>query len=92
MGEQVDLGLISWSMLLAIEGRRRNISSLWSYQLLAQLASLPFAQNLFFVAILSTPKPLPETGASVSASRCVSLPRNSRDSSVYCLTHGRGEP
>ncbi|KPM40637.1 hypothetical protein AK830_g5905 [Neonectria ditissima] len=69
-GQQVDSGLVSWSMLLAIEGRRRNIPLLWSYQLLGQLVSLSFAQNLFFVAILLTPSPLPANGnGSLRASR-----------------------
>ncbi|KAK7398394.1 hypothetical protein QQX98_012238 [Neonectria punicea] len=57
-GQQVDSGLVSWSMLLAIEGRRRNIPLLWCYQLLGQLVSLAFAQNLFFIALLLTPSPL----------------------------------
>ncbi|KAH7162680.1 hypothetical protein B0J13DRAFT_16564 [Dactylonectria estremocensis] len=65
-GQQVDLGLISWSMLLAIEGQRRNIPLLWCYQLLAQLVSLAFAQNLFFVAMLLTPSPLPADDHSSS--------------------------
>jgi hypothetical protein len=65
--QQIDLGLISFTMLSAIEGRRRNIPLLWAYQLLAQLVSLPFAQNLFFVAILLTPTPLPQP--SVGSSR-----------------------
>lgn len=58
-GQQIDLGLISWSMLLAVEGRRRNIPLLWSYLALGQLVSLSFAQNLFFVALILTPTPLP---------------------------------
>lgn len=57
--QQIDLGLISWSMLLAVEGRRRNIPLLWSYLALGQLVSLSFAQNLFFVALILTPTPLP---------------------------------
>lgn len=56
--QQIDLGMVSWSMLLAIEGRRRNIPLLWSYQLLGQLVSLSYAQNLFFIALLLTPAPL----------------------------------
>ena len=71
-GQQFDLGLISWTMLLAIEGRRRNIPLLWSYQLLGQLVSLSFAQNLFFVALLLTPAPLPlHDHGSLPASRYV---------------------
>lgn len=46
-------------MLLAVEGRRRNIPLLWSYLALGQLVSLPFAQNLFFIALILTPTPLP---------------------------------
>ncbi|KAF7559777.1 hypothetical protein G7046_g4381 [Stylonectria norvegica] len=63
-GQQVDLGLASWSLMLAIEGRRRNIPLLWCYQLLGQLVSLSFAQNLFFVALLLTPTPLSPYGDS----------------------------
>jgi hypothetical protein len=59
-GQQVNLGLISWSLYLAIEGQRRNISNLWSFLVLSQLVGLSFAQNLFFVAVLLTPVPLPE--------------------------------
>ncbi|KUJ12736.1 uncharacterized protein LY89DRAFT_699399 [Mollisia scopiformis] len=59
-GQQVTLGLISWSTYLAIEGQRRNISNIWSFLALSQLVSLSYAQNLFFVAILLTPVPLPE--------------------------------
>lgn len=57
--QQVDLGMISWTMLLAIEGRRRNMPLLWCYQLLGQLVSLSYAQNLFYLALLLTPVPLP---------------------------------
>ncbi|KAH7170573.1 hypothetical protein EDB81DRAFT_876596 [Dactylonectria macrodidyma] len=66
-GQQVDSGLVSWSILLAIEGQRRNIPLLWCYQLLAQLVSLAFAQNLFFMAMLLTPSPLPADDHSSSA-------------------------
>lgn len=69
-GQQLDLGLVSWSMLLAIEGRRRNIPLLWCYQLLGQLVSLAFAQNVFFLAMLLTPSPLPvEDNGSLPLSR-----------------------
>ncbi|KAI9166921.1 hypothetical protein HJFPF1_03036 [Paramyrothecium foliicola] len=64
--QQIDLSLISWTMLLAIEGGRRNIPLLWCYQLLAQLVSLPYAQNLFFVALLVTPSPLPQRNPGTS--------------------------
>lgn len=58
--QQVSLGLISWSLYVAIEGQRRNISNLWSFVVLSQLVGLSYAQNLFFIAILLTPVPLPE--------------------------------
>lgn len=59
-GQQIDLSAVCWSMLLAIEGRRRRIPSLWAYLLLAHLVNLSFAQNLFYVSLLLTPAPLPE--------------------------------
>lgn len=59
-GQQIDLATVSWGMLLAAEGRRRKISQLWAFMLLGQAVSLSFAQNLFFVAMLLTPVPLPE--------------------------------
>lgn len=58
-GQQIDLSLVAWSMLLAIEGRRRRIPFLWAYLSLAHLVSLSYAQNLFYVALLLTPSPLP---------------------------------
>ncbi|KAL8350336.1 hypothetical protein RB598_005585 [Gaeumannomyces tritici] len=58
-GRQVDLGMTTWTLLLSIEGRRRRIPYTWAYFCLAQMASLSFAQNLFYVALLLTPTPLP---------------------------------
>jgi hypothetical protein len=58
-GQQLDLATIAWTALLAIEGRRRRIPHLWAYGLLPHLVSLSFAQNLFFVALLQTPVPIP---------------------------------
>jgi hypothetical protein len=57
-GQQLDLATVSWTMLLAIEGRRRQIPFLWAYALLSQLVGLSFAQNLFHVAMLLTPTPI----------------------------------
>ncbi|KAH6654181.1 hypothetical protein BKA67DRAFT_658500 [Truncatella angustata] len=57
-GQQVDLGSISWSILLAIEGRRRHIPLLTAFLALAHLVSLSFAQNLFYLALLLTPAPI----------------------------------
>ncbi|KAG0652051.1 hypothetical protein D0Z07_1420 [Hyphodiscus hymeniophilus] len=59
-GQQINLGLVSWGLFAAIEGQRRKIPNLWIFMALAQLVNLSFAQNLFFVAILLTPVPLPE--------------------------------
>lgn len=71
-GQQLDLSLVPWNLFLAIEGRRRNMPLLWCYALLAQLVSLSFAQNLFFVALLLTPSPLPErAGGNLPVSRYV---------------------
>lgn len=58
--QQVDLSLVPWSVLLAVEGRRRGIPNLFAFLSLAHLVNLSFAQNLFFVALLLTPAPLPE--------------------------------
>ncbi|AEO57791.1 hypothetical protein MYCTH_2304416 [Thermothelomyces thermophilus ATCC 42464] len=58
-GQQVDLATISWTALLAVEGRRRRIPHLWAHALLPHLVSLSFAQNLFYVALLQTPAPIP---------------------------------
>lgn len=57
-GQQIDLGTMSWSLLLAIEGRRRRVPLLTSFLALAHLVSLSFAQNLFYLALLLTPVPI----------------------------------
>ncbi|KAF6807704.1 hypothetical protein CPLU01_15762 [Colletotrichum plurivorum] len=54
-GQQVELAMISWSLFLAVEGRRRHIPSTWAYLALAHLVGLSFAQNLFYLAILLGP-------------------------------------
>ncbi|KAG9232748.1 hypothetical protein BJ875DRAFT_442874 [Amylocarpus encephaloides] len=59
-GQQINLGLVSWSLFLAIEGQRRKISNLGVFLTLSQLVNLSYAQNLFFVAVLLTPVPLPD--------------------------------
>ncbi|KAJ0348412.1 hypothetical protein KNSL1_005523 [Colletotrichum chrysophilum] len=56
-GQQIELATISWSLLLAVEGRRRSIPSLWAYLALAHLVNLSFAQNLFYLALILTPTP-----------------------------------
>lgn len=67
-GQQVSLGLVSWSFYLSIEGNRRNIPYLWAFLGLAQLVNLSYAQNLFFIAILLTPVPLPENSKDLTRS------------------------
>jgi hypothetical protein len=76
--QQIDLGTLPWSMFLAIEGRRRRIPRLWTFFALAQLVNLSYAQNLFYVAVLLTPVPLPtdvqnltRSPAPISSSRSV---------------------
>ncbi|KAI2466569.1 hypothetical protein F4781DRAFT_405323 [Annulohypoxylon bovei var. microspora] len=57
-GQQIDLATIAFSLLLSIEGRRRNIPLTSGFLALAHLVNLSFAQNLFFLALLLTPAPL----------------------------------
>jgi hypothetical protein len=60
-GEQLDLSMVAWGILLSIEGRRRKIPHLWAFMTLAHVVSLSFAQNLFYIAmLLLTPVPLPD--------------------------------
>lgn len=59
-GQQVDLSFVPWSALLAVEGTRRRIPNLFAFLSLAHLVNLSFAQNLFYVALLLTPAPLPD--------------------------------
>ncbi|OTA81595.1 hypothetical protein M434DRAFT_401336 [Hypoxylon sp. CO27-5] len=64
-GQQIDLATVAFSMLLSIEGRRRNIPLTAGFLLLAHLVNLSFAQNLFYLALLLIPSPLPSrTGGS----------------------------
>ncbi|KAK8050013.1 hypothetical protein PG994_011743 [Apiospora phragmitis] len=58
-GQQIDLATVAWSMLLAIEGRRRRIPLLSAFMALAHLVNLSYAQNLFYLALLLTPAPIP---------------------------------
>ncbi|KAK8088620.1 hypothetical protein PG997_003581 [Apiospora hydei] len=58
-GQQIDLATVAWSMLLAIEGRRRRIPMLSAFMALAHLVNLSYAQNLFYLALLLTPAPIP---------------------------------
>jgi hypothetical protein len=74
-GQQIDLGTVSWSLLLAIEGRRRHIPLLTAFLALAHLVSLSFAQNLFYLALLLTPAPI-GAGDDDLALPVVPLPRS----------------
>ncbi|KAJ1337656.1 hypothetical protein MN608_00510 [Microdochium nivale] len=69
-GQQVDLATLSWSVLLAIEGHRRGIRNLPAFLTLAHLVNLSYAQNLFYLALLVTPAPLP------TSSQDLALPSN----------------
>ncbi|KAK5664268.1 hypothetical protein OQA88_486 [Cercophora sp. LCS_1] len=57
--QQVDIATVSWMILLSVKRRHRHIPYLWAYALLAQLFSLSFAQNLFYVALLLKPSAAP---------------------------------
>ncbi|KAL1839118.1 hypothetical protein VTJ49DRAFT_1849 [Mycothermus thermophilus] len=65
-GQQLDFATIAWTTLLAIEGRRRGVNHLWAYALLPHLINLSFAQNLFYVALLQTPAPVPKQETRVT--------------------------
>ncbi|OTB06894.1 hypothetical protein M426DRAFT_318608 [Hypoxylon sp. CI-4A] len=58
-GQQIDLATVAFSTLLSIEGRRRKIPLTSVFLILAHLVNLSFAQNLFYLALLLTPSPLP---------------------------------
>lgn len=64
-GQQIDLATVAWSMLLAIEGRRRRIPLLPAFMALAHLVNLSYAQNLFYLALLLTPAPIPSGEGSL---------------------------
>ncbi|ROW12120.1 hypothetical protein VMCG_00723 [Cytospora schulzeri] len=68
-GQQVDLSFVPWSALLAVEGTRRRIPHLFAFLSLAHLVNLSFAQNLFYVALLLTPAPLPDVGQQQQPTR-----------------------
>lgn len=57
---QLFLSTTAWSLYVSIKGRSHAIPHLWAFVALAPLVSLSFAMNLFFLAVLLTPLPLPE--------------------------------
>ncbi|KAL2133390.1 hypothetical protein VTI74DRAFT_2433 [Chaetomium olivicolor] len=78
-GQQLDLATISWTALLAIEGRRRRIPHLWAYALLPHLVNLSFAQNLFYVALLQTPSPIPPEETRIARALHKIFPRKANN-------------
>jgi len=73
-------------MYLAIEGQRRKISHLWAFLALAQLVNLSYAQNLFFLAVLFTPVPLPENVKDLTRSS-VPITSSRSDIVISVLRH-----
>ncbi|KAK5991755.1 hypothetical protein PT974_07789 [Cladobotryum mycophilum] len=41
-----------WSVMLAVQARKRNIPYAWAFMLLGQIVAISFASNLFFLAVL----------------------------------------
>ncbi|KAL2754104.1 hypothetical protein ACRALDRAFT_1069989 [Sodiomyces alcalophilus JCM 7366] len=41
-----------WSVLLALQARKRRIPRAWAFMLLGQVVAISFASNLFFLAVL----------------------------------------
>lgn len=63
--QQIFLATVGWSMLLAHEGRARNVPHLWAYMLLGQVVAISFAMNLFFIAMLLHPRSPSAVAAAV---------------------------
>ncbi|KAK8126048.1 uncharacterized protein PG998_001807 [Apiospora kogelbergensis] len=80
-GQQVDLATVALGMLLAIEGRRKRIPMLPAFMALAHLVNLSFAQNLFYLALLLTPTPIP------SGESHVELPVTPVPASIWTRFH-----
>ena len=76
-GQQVDLATTAFSLLLAIEGRRRRIPLVTAFLALAHLVNLSFAQNLFYIALLLTPAPIADS-SSATESRYAIITNSSR--------------
>jgi len=80
--------MVSWALLLAIEGHRRAIRFLWAYLALAQLVNLSFAQNLFYAAMLLTPAPIPKVNNALVTDRYAEHQSNTvlRPSAMMLIT------
>ncbi|KAJ7717704.1 hypothetical protein B0H16DRAFT_1897835 [Mycena metata] len=47
----------AWTIFLSIEGRRHHIKLIWAYMLLGQFVAISVASNLFYLALVLTPRP-----------------------------------
>ncbi|KAM0326354.1 hypothetical protein ACHAQA_006956 [Verticillium albo-atrum] len=43
----------NWSVMLAVQAKKRKIPHLWAFMLLGQVVAISFASNLFFLAVLA---------------------------------------
>ncbi|KAF3353980.1 hypothetical protein VdG1_07879 [Verticillium dahliae VDG1] len=54
----------NWSVMLAVQAKKRKIPHMWPFMLLGQVVAISFASNLFFLAVLAhdvvAPAALPE--------------------------------
>ncbi|KAK4199171.1 hypothetical protein QBC40DRAFT_85256 [Triangularia verruculosa] len=41
-----------WSVMLSVQGQKRNIPQIWAFMLLGQIVAISFASNLFFLSVL----------------------------------------
>lgn len=57
----------SWTMLSHLPGRRHAIPRLWTFMLLGQIVAISFAMNLFFLALLLSPRSSSEVGFGYSS-------------------------
>ncbi|CAF9931090.1 MAG: hypothetical protein GOMPHAMPRED_005825 [Gomphillus americanus] len=63
---QLLVSTAAWSSYVSVQGRARGIPHLWAFVALAPLTSLAFAMNLFFVAVLLTPTPIPSDATALA--------------------------
>ncbi|KAK5017204.1 hypothetical protein LTR60_002038 [Cryomyces antarcticus] len=54
---QALVGSWVWGVWMSAEGQTRHIPSLWAFFALAQILPVSFTMNLFFLALLLTPRP-----------------------------------
>jgi hypothetical protein len=75
--EQHLLATASIALFAGVESKRRAIRHVWAFLLLAQCVSLPFALNLFFLALLLTPISKTFTTTDSTLKRCTALSHTS---------------